>query len=198
MISAEYTGNVGRNSKRSRRQLSGCTPKSVHRVSCQFASYSKSRQEDPRVAKSAQERLRAPRSGQRGPGAAQEWPWRSRGPKIGLKRPRRTGGGLPEAPRGPSRGAQEAFKNLPERAGTKTREDRTRQEETTEDEDKTSQVKRRPTRQKPAQDKTRQDKGTHDKRRPEGRSVCSETSLLHYTVPQKYKRSVGSTKAAAT
>ena len=97
-----------------------------------------------------------------------------------------------EGPR-PSRGPKSV-----ERAGTKTREDRTRQEETTEDEDKTSQVKRRPKRQKPAQDKTRQDKGTHDKRRSEGRSVCSETSLLHCTVPQTYKGSVGSTKAAAT
>ena len=49
-----------------------------------------------------------------------------------------------------------------------------------------------------SQHKIRQDKGTHDKRRPEGRSVCSETALLPYTVPQTYKRSVGSTKAAAT
>ena len=74
----------------------------------------------------------------------------------------------------------------------------TRQEETTEGKDKRSQDKRRPKRQKPAQDKTRQVKGTHDKRRPEGRSLCSETALLPYTVPQTYKRSVGSTKAAAT
>ena len=138
-------------------------------------------QEQPRAAKSAQ-----------------EWPWRVQGRQESQNRSQEAPGGLPEVPRGPSRGAQEAFKNPLERAGTKTREDRTRQEETTEDEDKTSQVKRRPKRQKPAQDKTRQDKGTHDKRRPEGRSVCSDTSLLHYTVPQTYKRSVGSTKAAAT
>ena len=115
--------------------------------------------------------------------------------KICLERP-------PEGSQRPQEVPPEVPKRLSrtpsERAGTKTREDRTRQEETTEDEDKTSQVKRRPKRQKPAQDKTRQDKGTHDKRRPEGRSVCSETSLLHYTVPQTYKRSVGSTKAAAT
>ena len=31
-----------------------------------------------------------------------------------------------------------------------------------------------------------------------GRSLCSETALLPCTVPQTYKRSVGSTKAAAT
>ena len=74
----------------------------------------------------------------------------------------------------------------------------TREAKAREDEDRRSQDKKRRKRQRPAQDKTRQDKGTHDKRRPKGRSVCSETSLLHYTVPQTYKRSVGSTKAAAT
>ena len=141
-----------------------------------------------------------PRAARRLPGAAKRAP----------REPQEVSGGLPDhqktmtdvRPPEAQKVSPEAPKRLPrspqrEHAGTKTQQGK-RQEETKEDEGKRSQDKRRPKRQKPAQDKTRQNQGTDDKRRPEGRSVCSETSLFHYTVPQTYQRSVGSTKAAAT
>ena len=92
---------------------------------------------------------------------------------------------VPEGFRRPQEVPPEAPKRVPRSPQStlglrleKTRQEGTRQEETTGDEDKRSQDKIRRKRQRPAQDKTRQDKGTHDKRRPKGRSVCSETSLL--------------------
>ena len=100
-------------------------------------------------------------------------------------------GGLPEAPRGPPRGAQEGSKKPPEHAGTrleKTRQEGTRQEETTEDEDK--RKKTREAQSDRSQHKIRQDKTRGHMTRGDQRGEVSAPKRRCFTT-RFHKRTKG-------